>query len=183
MVKIIFCDAPLTMILLPHLFRVFSIARNLNGLFTNRKGKKMKTYQNIVVALGVLFGSAGVSFGAQSYPLTCRGGAGTLGYSSTDAAAMMYFTKTSGPAGAGLGPGQCSWADRAVGQAEPTCLRQTGVHTNAWIFPGAQRAQSYFAPSASAPWLRSLLDATKFQTFQVYNPGTGGCFVVTRLGA
>jgi hypothetical protein len=115
------------------------------------------------------------SFANQSYPMVCRGGAGTLGYAPYKA--LFYFTKSARPSGAGLQPGQCSWVDRAIGQNEPTCLQQSGVNDTAWIFP-ANRAASYFT-SASGSWLRSLLDATTYKTFKVYNPGDGNCFVVT----
>ncbi len=113
----------------------------------------------------------------QSYPLVCRGGAGTLGYGA--GAALYYFRKAPASVGHGLNPGECSWVDRPIGAGEPPCLRQTGVQANAWIFPD-QLQSSYFT-SQNAPWLRTLLKSHAYQTFQVYNPGQG-CFVVTRLG-
>lgn len=116
----------------------------------------------------------------RSYPMTCRGGGATLGFDSSRATALLYFAKASGPAGVGLAPGQCSWIDRAIGPNEPTCLAQAGVVTAAWIFPG-NLSGSYFN-STNAPWLRGLLRSDVYQTFQVYNPGNGNCFVVSRLG-
>lgn len=131
----------------------------------------------MVLTLAVVSGLA--SAAPQSYPLVCRGGGGTLGYNSQYSAALLYFQKASGPAGAGLAPGQCSWVDRAIGPNEPTCVRQQSAAANAWIFPG-NLAASYFT-SDQAPWLRTLLKSNAYQTFQVYNPGNN-CFVVTRLG-
>lgn len=118
-----------------------------------------------------------------SYPLTCRGGAGTLGYNvQSGNAAVFYFTKSSQPSGAGLSPGQCSWQDRAINADEPACLIQNGVtDVSAWMFPN-QMNSNYFS-TAQAPWLRNLISASNFQTFQVYNPHNVGCFVVTRLGS
>ena len=115
-----------------------------------------------------------------SYPLVCRGGAATLGYSGQQQAALFYFTKSPQRSGLGLAAGNCAWVDRAVGPNEPTCLKQSGVHANAWIFPNNLTA-SYFT-SDQAQWLRNLLNANNYQVFQAYNPGDGNCFVVTRLG-
>lgn len=141
----------------------------------------MKSFRTITGLAVLALGLAGAAHAApQTYPLVCRGGAGTLGLDSASQSAVMYYAKSPQPAGAGLQPGQCSWVDRAIGPNEPPCLRQTAVGAAAWIFPN-QLTQSYFA-SQNAPWLRSLLRADQFQTFQVYNPGTGNCFVVTRLG-
>ncbi len=139
----------------------------------------MKNLSWLVLSLAML---SGVSMEQpQSYPLVCRGGAGTLGYNTDQGgSAVFYFARTSGPAGAGLAPGQCAWVDRAVGQSEPSCVRQSNVSVAAaWIFPG-NLGGSYFN-SAGAPWLRSMLSSAQFQTFQAYNPGNN-CFVVTRLG-
>lgn len=121
-----------------------------------------------------------MAFGVTTYPLVCRGGAGTLGYNGEQRSALFYFQKSGSPAGAGLQPGQCSWVDRAIGANEPTCIKQVNQIVAAWIFPN-QLQNSYFS-SQQTPWIRSLLKANAFQTFQVYNPGNGDCFVVTRLG-
>jgi hypothetical protein len=135
----------------------------------------MKALKSVIFFLFVL--SVPSVFAAQSYPMACRGGDGTLGYAPYKA--LFYFKKSSRPAGAGLQPGECSWIDRAIGQNEPTCLEQSGVNDTAWIFP-AKRAESYFM-SSNGSWLRRMLSNTTYQTFQVYNPGNG-CFIVTRLG-
>ena len=132
------------------------------------------------IALSAIFGADAALAAPKSYPLVCRGGGGSLGLTTDGGAGLFYFQKASGPAGAGLGLGQCSWVDRAIGQNEPTCLRQTGVVSAAWLFPG--RMQQAYISSTNAAWMRNLIQGSNFQMFQVYNPGNTGCFVVTRLG-
>lgn len=132
-----------------------------------------------LLAITAVFVSGAAYAVPKSYPMVCRGGAGTLGYSGNGLSALFYFRKAPGPAGQGLNPGECSWTDRAIGAAEPTCLKQRGVEVAAWIFPD-QLQNSYFSSQAAA-WIRSLLKANAFQTFQVYNPGND-CFTVTRVG-
>lgn len=121
---------------------------------------------------------------AQSYPMSCRGG-GTIGLNGERRTAVLYFSKSSGPAGAGLQAGQCSWLDRAIGSGEPPCLEQYNVKAVAWITPNnmpsaTASTSTHFQPNEPrAQWMRSLLSSANYQTFQVYNPGNGRCFVVT----
>lgn len=117
-----------------------------------------------------------------SYPLTCRGGAGTLGINTGSQTATMYFSKTSGPAASGLLPGQCAWQDRAVHANEPPCLTQSNVSISAWIFPNNLTSSYFSSQNFVEEWPRRLLRSDRYETFQVYNPGTGGCFVVSRVG-
>jgi hypothetical protein len=120
----------------------------------------------------------------QSSPRQCRGG-GTIGLATATKTAVMYFAKTSGPAGNGLAPGQCAWLDRAIGAGEPPCIQQSNVNAVGWItannLPSAQALTStHFQPNEPrVQWMRSLLATTNYQTFYAYNPGTGGCFVMT----
>lgn len=140
----------------------------------------MKSLVKLAMTLWLGVAASASMAAPQSYPLVCRGGAGTLGYNSDQGgSALMYFAKAPGPSSQGLQPGQCSWVDRAIGPNEPTCLRQANVGGASWIFPGNLTA-SYFN-STQAPWLRNLLKAQNYQVFQAYNPGNN-CFVVTRLG-
>ncbi len=131
---------------------------------------------------------AGAAYAQQTYPLTCRGGGVgtsglTLGLSTVDNAAYVYYTRSPGPAPAGLQPGHCSWQDRAIGQGEPPCLRQSNPGAVAWVFASStQRQNSYLSSPTGQHWMRDLLDSNKYVTFQAYNPGNGGCFIVTRLG-
>jgi hypothetical protein len=131
---------------------------------------------------------AGSAYAQQTYPLTCRGGGVgnnglTLGLSTVDNSALVYYSKAPVAAPAGLQPGQCSWQDRPIGVNEPPCLRQAYPGAVAWIFASTtQRQNSYLSSPTGNHWMRDLLDSNKFVTFQAYNPGNGGCFVITRLG-
>ena len=137
--------------------------------------------RNVLCALVLAaFGAAGTaSASPQSYPIVCRGGAGTIGVNSQTNSALFYFNRTTTPAGAGIAPGQCAWTDRGVGNAEPSCIQQFGFNGAAWIFPN--KLTDSYVSSQAVTWLRNLLSAANFQTLQVYNPGNG-CFVVTRVG-
>lgn len=56
-----------------------------------------------------------------SYPMTCRAG-GVFEVASTGKGVRIGFGGSSGPASAGLEPGQCAWADRALNEYEPPVL-------------------------------------------------------------
>ncbi len=124
------------------------------------------------------------SYGAQSYPMQCRGG-GTIGLAAATRTAVLYFGKAPNPAGSGLGVGQCAWLDRAIGAGEPPCIQQSNVDAVAWITannaPSSTAATStHFQPNAPrSQWMRDLLSTAQFATFYAYNPGNGGCFVMT----
>ena len=141
----------------------------------------MKAFHSFLVATLItgFFAAGAVLAAPRSYPMVCRGGGGTLGYSGSGQTALFYFRKAPGPVGNGLNAGECAWLDRSIGAREPTCLKQRGVEVAAWIFPN-QLQNSYFS-STAAPWIRKLLSSSQYQTFQVYNPGND-CFVVTRVG-
>ncbi len=120
----------------------------------------------------------------QSYPMQCRGG-GTIGLVTSTKSAVLYFGKAPARAGNGLGVGQCAWLDRAIGANEPPCLQQTNVDAVAWItgnnLPSSTALTStHFQPNQTRhQWMRSLLSSANYQTFYAYNPGNGGCFVMT----
>ena len=134
----------------------------------------------VLIALGICTLASVSEAAPRTYPLVCRGGSGTLGYSGSGMTALFYFRKAPASSSHGLNPGECAWVDRAVGAAEPTCLKHRGVEVAAWIFPD-QLHNSYFS-STAAPWIRSMLKSTHYQVFQAYNPGNGDCFTVTRVG-
>jgi len=137
---------------------------------------------NFLVLAGLVF--TGVASAAQTYPLRCRGGAGTFGLSNNGSnvpVGVFYFTKSNYPAGASgqnLSRGQCSWLDRKIGPNEPTCLQQLNVKGAAWIFPD-QIQNSYFG-TQNAEWMRNMKGDVVY-TFQAYNPGNG-CFIITSFG-
>jgi hypothetical protein len=117
----------------------------------------------------------------RSFPITCRGGAGTLRLKTITNNAVFHFMKSSGPASAGLQPGECAWLDRAVGAGEPSCIQQYNTNATAWIFPD-KKQDSYFSSGAEDHWLGDLLSDSKHVTFQAYNPHSGACIVITRVG-
>jgi hypothetical protein len=144
----------------------------------------MKRLFNALLAAFALVASSGASFAAQSYPMQCRGG-GTIGLVTATKSAVMYFGRAPNRAADGLGVGQCAWLDRAIGTGEPSCLQQSNVNAVAWItgnnLPSSQALTStHFQPNEPrVQWMRSLLSSASYQTFYAYNPGNGGCFVVT----
>lgn len=132
-----------------------------------------------------LVGVAATSVAApQSYPMQCRGGM-TMGLNAGNRTAVMYFGKAPHKAGAGLQAGQCAWLDRAIGPNEPPCMQQNNSDAVAWItannLPSSTALTStHFQPNSTrSQWMRKLLSTTEFYTFYAYNPGTGGCFVMT----
>jgi hypothetical protein len=94
---------------------------------------------------------------AQSYPFTCNIGANTMRSLNINflPATGIAFTRSAGPAAAGLTPGECAFADRAVRASEPTflCFQatiNTLVHQNGTTLiefggPGAAVAQAAFS--------------------------------------
>ena len=127
---------------------------------------------------------ASAVFGAQSYPMQCRGG-GTIGLAASNRTATLFFGKAPNKASQGLGVGQCAWLDRAIGANEPPCIQQSNSDGTAWItannLPSSTALTStHYQPNSSrSQWMRKLLSPSEFYTFYAYNPGTGGCFVMT----
>jgi len=93
------------------------------------------------------------------YPLVCRGG-GDLKPGSVEGAGNIGFTFTRGtkPADEGLDPGQCSWMDRRMYDAEPDQLSQHVEEVIGAPKPG---------------WYYELRSSDKFWTFMVSNDGKG----------
>lgn len=138
----------------------------------------------VLFALLSVLGLASSGYGAPSYPMQCRGG-GTIGLAASSRTAYMYFGKAPGRAGLGLGVGQCAWLDRAIGAGEPPCIQQANSDATAWMKAGnlpsstALTSTHYQPNSTRSEWMRKLLSASEFQTFYAYNPGNGGCFIMT----
>lgn len=117
----------------------------------------------------------------RSFPITCRGGAGSLRLTTMTNNAVFTFTKASGPARDGLQPGECAWLDRAVGAGEPSCIQQYSVSATAVIYPD-KKQDSSFSSGLQDHWLNDLLSDSAYVTFQAYNPHSGACMVITRVG-
>jgi len=141
--------------------------------------------KNHVFAVLMSVGVAATSFAApQSYPMQCRGG-GSIGLTASTPTAGMYYGKAPHKASLGLGVGQCAWLDRAIGQNEPPCIQQFNSDATSWItannLPSSTALTSthYQPNSARSQWMRKLLSTAEYYTFYAYNPGNGGCFVMT----
>jgi len=96
----------------------------------------------------------------QSYPLVCRGAASLeIGPPEPDSWEVGFtFTRGTKPAGEGLGPGQCSWVDRAMHADEPVRLYQN--------------VEGVEFPPGKMPWFLELHSPDKYWTFMVSNQPT-----------
>lgn len=126
-----------------------------------------------------------------SYPLICRGGGSmkinTLAsfYQSTTGVVMqpnidLFFTKASGPSGAQgeyLNPGECSWLDRAINNAEPSAISDqylTGQSVTVMSQTSATGSKIIDVTSVYSP----LTNAEGSKYFiKVFVNGSGGPFV------
>jgi hypothetical protein len=123
-------------------------------------------------------------------PLYCRGGAmrslGFQQYNATVSRITVLFNKGSRPARQGLNPGECSWADRAMGptEAEAFChdvsdvfVATNHIQDSRYNPPDFYMLQSFW--SQSAPYLKSIRQPN--YTFTVNVNPQGSCLtVVTR---
>jgi hypothetical protein len=126
------------------------------------------------------------------YPLVCRGGA-PLYFSYQNGSGVLsgpqiWIRFERGTAGAGankenagmLGPGQCTWLDRAISPAEPDTL-VLGMA----LFPGRQFAIAWRRgqPASLASELTEIAMLQRedvFRTFRAYNNAQGH-FIVTAV--
>ncbi len=91
------------------------------------------------------------------YQLVCRGG-GTLAIASSEGKLGFTFTHGTKPASDGLDPGQCSWVDRRMYDAEPYRVSESTEEVVAAPKPG---------------WYGELRSSDKYWTFMVSNNGKG----------
>jgi hypothetical protein len=109
---------------------------------------------------------------APSYPLTCQIGApNALIY--VNGFFLVTFEPSSGPASHGLQPGQCAWADRAVGANEPHNLGFPATITGANFKAGALVNQSLLLQGpGGALATAAAMGTPKLMTFMVHaSPG------------
>ena len=103
----------------------------------------------------------------QSYPLVCRGGGSLVtGAAPGDRNIGFTFARGSKPAGEGLAPGECSWADRGMYSNEPDRVSQ---HLEAGS--STLEAGGTLAPENS--WFEELHSSDSYWTFMVANNGRG----------
>ncbi len=127
---------------------------------------------------------------AGTFPLRCRGGAvraiGFQQFSQTASRLTVSFKRGSKPAPQGLNPGECSWLDRGLRDAEPASichdvtdvfLSTTHNHNSQYAPPDLQLLQS--AWSKSAPYLEKVRDPNSYFTVHVKAEGT--CLAVKSL--
>lgn len=99
----------------------------------------------------------------RSYPLLCRGTRSLNVWVRPVRIALLMFERSSGPASAGLAPGQCAWMDRAVRPDEPARLAHH-------VPEGADGEAPY-------QWPEALYDPDRYWLFEVYNNGRGDLVV------
>jgi len=94
------------------------------------------------------------AYAEEGFPLLCRGG-DTMKFRShagnvegTFNILGLFFNKGTQPAGLELAPGQCSWFDRGMRDAEPDILQQDAP-----------------ANVTAAPWFSDLREPDKLWTF------------------
>lgn len=167
----------------PFAKRLFDVT--MNQLITLDRRDHMKNFpRKMFLSAGTLFMAilSGSSWAVpRSFPIKCRGGAGSLRLTTVTNHAAFHFIKSSGPASEGLEPGQCAWLNRAIGSSEPSCIQQYNTNATAWIFPD-KKEESYFSSQTGNHWLKDLLSEAQVVTFQAYNPHSGACIVITRVG-
>jgi hypothetical protein len=144
-------------------------------------------------AMAIVFtlGTALPAFAVTKYPLICRGGSGLwldiykshptwIGSSFIGNSILLGFNHGTTPSYVGLKPGECTWSDRGMGSKEPTricmdgvgvevALRNTGTGgwTLAFVDPNTGTADQVVRA------LSGLIHDSDYQTFWVYNDGTG----------
>lgn len=127
----------------------------------------------LAVIFQVLSGSAAAR-PPVDYPLVCRGGPTLPIYIAPGVTNIGFkFTHSTKPASEGLLPGQCSWVDRGMYDAEPDRVSQ---HVEEGItVPGAPKfpesLKVYLAPENR--WYEELHSSEKYWTFMVSNNGRG----------
>ena len=107
--------------------------------------------------------------------LECRGGGGTLTYTSTTKTIQWNFIAP--PSVNVLAPGECIVSNslRALAADEPKCLVQRGVEIFS-VYPLNNLATTR-ASSNQAPWINSFMGFSPGRTFTVRRP-TSGCWEV-----
>ncbi len=101
----------------------------------------------------------------QSYPLVCRGSANAPISFQQGRRLVLKFRRGTAPAGSGLAPGECSWVDRGMYEAEADVLVQQ-------VREGGNDDPQY-------RWTSDLNDPNSYWTFDVYNDRAGQLFVLS----
>jgi hypothetical protein len=118
-----------------------------------------------LVATFQLFSGSKAAPPQQTYPLVCRGGGSLVaGVAPGDRNIGFTFARGTKPAGEGLAPGECSWADRGMYSSEPDRVSQH-------LEGSSPDAGGKLAPENS--WFEELHSSDSYWTFMVANNGRG----------
>lgn len=121
----------------------------------------------ILAAISQVLSGSEAALTQQGYPLTCRGG-GSLVTSGTPGEQNIGFTFVRGtkPAGEGLNPGECSWADRGMYSSEPDRVSQH-------LEEGSESLRVGGSLAPENRWFEELRSPDNYWTFMVANNGRG----------
>ena len=120
-----------------------------------------------VAATFQLFSGSNAATTQQSYPLVCRGGGGLVtGIAPGERNIGFTFVRGTKPAGKGLAPGECSWADRGMYSSEPDKVSQH-------LKEGSESPNAGANLAPENRWYEELHSADKYWTFMVSNNGKG----------
>src|SRR6266404_8817251 len=79
----------------------------------------------LMALLFPLFSGGSAAHPPDDYPLVCRGGGSLVtGIAPGERNIGFTFVRGTKPAGEGLAPGECSWADRGMYSSEPDKVSQ-----------------------------------------------------------
>lgn len=114
----------------------------------------------------LLCGESAARGTAESYPLVCRGGGGSVAGIAPERQLVFKFARGTKPAGEGLAPGECSWLDRGMREGEPDSLYQQVAEGSESLKTGGTLAPEH-------RWFEELRSEDNYWTFDVYNDGRG----------
>ncbi len=115
-----------------------------------------------VVTLSV-FSTRGSMQAPETYPLVCRGSSGATIWFKPERRLVLKFKRGTAPAGSGLAPGECSWIDRGMYEAEPDVL--------------VQQVREGGGDDPQYKWTTDLNEPNSYWTFDVYNDRAGQMIV------
>ena len=118
----------------------------------------------LVVTLSV-FSTRGSMQAPETYPLVCRGSSAATIWFKPERRLVLKFKRGTAPAGSALAPGECSWLDRGMYEAEPDMV--------------VQQVREGGDDDAQYRWTNDLNDPNNYWTFDVYNDRQGQLLVLS----
>src|SRR6266498_3249321 len=101
----------------------------------------------------------------ETYPLVCRGSSAATIWFKPERRLVLKFKRGTAPAGSALAPGECSWLDRGMYEAEPDMV--------------VQQVREGGDDDAQYRWTNDLNDPNNYWTFDVYNDRQGQLLVLS----